>query len=153
MTYAEALQELDALYATLPTITCQRRCQVVCGLIILTKMEWLQITRRLGYRPHGKADCVCPMLKQGRCSVHAIRPTICRLWGVTDIMPCPWGCQPDRWLTEVESDLLLAQVEALSAQLFPDSPATAYSHGLTPADIPQYVAVARAQGHIKEPRP
>ena len=28
-----------------------------------------------------------------RCTVYAVRP-ICRLWGVTTDMACPWGCQP-----------------------------------------------------------
>jgi Fe-S-cluster containining protein len=43
---------------------------------------------------------VCPLLKAGRCSVYAIRPMICRLYGVTDEMPCPHGCTPERMLTE-----------------------------------------------------
>ena len=29
-----------------------------------------------------------------RCTVYAVRPMICRLWGVTTDMACPWGCQP-----------------------------------------------------------
>ncbi|WP_328291404.1 hypothetical protein OG218_01325 [Kineococcus sp. NBC_00420] len=27
--------------------------------------------------------------------MHAIRPTICQLWGATASMPCPHGCAPD----------------------------------------------------------
>jgi hypothetical protein len=40
-------------------------------------------------------DYTCPALKDGRCSVYDVRPTLCRLWGVVEDMPCPWGCVPD----------------------------------------------------------
>jgi len=32
--------------------------------------------------------------------VHAIRPTICRLWGAIASMPCPHGCVPDGGLVD-----------------------------------------------------
>ena len=32
--------------------------------------------------------------------MHAIRPTICRLWGATASMPCPHACVPDGGLVD-----------------------------------------------------
>lgn len=38
--------------------------------------------------------------RTGRCSVHAIRSIICRLWGPAASMPCPHGCAPDSGLVD-----------------------------------------------------
>jgi hypothetical protein len=38
---------------------------------------------------------------------------ICRLWGVVPAMACPFGCQPDRWLSDREACLLLAEMRAI----------------------------------------
>jgi Fe-S-cluster containining protein len=52
-------------------------------------------------------DYYCPALKNGHCSVYEIRPTICRLWGATESMPCPHGCTPPEALGQAESFELL----------------------------------------------
>jgi hypothetical protein len=59
-------------------------------------------------------DANCPALTVlGRCSIYEDRPTICRLWGVVESMPCPWGCRPDRYLTDEQGHALLAQMNNL----------------------------------------
>lgn len=35
----------------------------------------------------------CPFLKDARCSIYEIRPAICRLWGNTERLRCPFGCE------------------------------------------------------------
>ena len=135
MTYQEAVAALDALYAALPAFTCQGHCQESCGVIMMSRIEWLRITRHLGYKPKGKPSLVCPMLKHGRCSVHPIRPLVCRLYGLMDEarMHCPWGCQPSRWLTEEEGYALLERAEAITQAVFPQSAAVrAWSCALRP---------------------
>jgi Fe-S-cluster containining protein len=52
-------------------------------------------------------DFYCPALQDGRCSVYHVRPTICRLWGATESMPCAHGCTPPDALTQVQSFELL----------------------------------------------
>ena len=49
------------------------------------------------------------------CEIHEARPLICRLFGIVDIdlMRCPWGCVPERWLSDAESRALLEEVRAL----------------------------------------
>lgn len=56
---------------------------------------------------------ICPLLKEGVCSQYLIRPFICRLWGLTQHLKCPYGCTPDRWLSEAEAHNLALRVMAL----------------------------------------
>jgi len=91
-------QRIDQAYARIPDIRCQGLCAESCGPIAMSRVEWERICERLGYAPKGQS-LSCPMLADARCTVYDIRPAICRLWGVADEMPCPWGCVPDRQLT------------------------------------------------------
>lgn len=51
----------------------------------------------------------CPLLTEdGRCSAYQVRPLVCRQWGVGEDMKCPWGCEPERYLTEEETAEMLA---------------------------------------------
>jgi hypothetical protein len=97
--------ELARLYAELPTVECQRKCQAFCGPIGMSETEWALICRHLGRTPRGDLrTLVCPMLgADGRCTVYALRPMLCRLWGVTEGMECPHECTPTpRYLTVEE---------------------------------------------------
>ncbi len=38
-------------------------------------------------------ELTCPYLKEGRCSIYPVRPTICRMWGAVESMPCSFGCE------------------------------------------------------------
>jgi len=114
------LQAIDALYATLPTLECQQKCQACCCTFGMSRLELRRIEQRVGplevtqHRVlddvHGKElgvhqtlKCaVCPMLKEGLCSIYDIRPAICRLWGLTERMACPHGCKPSRVLSPEE---------------------------------------------------
>jgi hypothetical protein len=64
----------------------------------------------------GEDGCTCPYLEGGRCTVYDVRPLICRLWGMGDfeIMACPWGCEPERRLTNEEMQALRGRVRAIS---------------------------------------
>jgi hypothetical protein len=116
-------QALQRLYAQLPGIGCQRKCQKACGPIALTRLELHQLLRfnprldvsrikgkteggySLGllYLIVGAENGTCPFLKDGSCSVYEHRPLICRLWGSTQVLVCPFGCQPERVLSEEEA--------------------------------------------------
>lgn len=148
MTYPEAVTALEAVYAWLPAISCQRLCQRSCGVIVMARLEWIRITRKLGYKPKGKPSLVCPMLKQGKCSVHQVRPTVCRLYGLIETggMRCAWGCIPERWVTMQEGFEWLAAVETISQQLFPAAEVTAPAYGLKVEDIAAYIETAQRKG-------
>jgi hypothetical protein len=118
LTYVEAYAQLEALYAQIPAVPCQGHCLEACGPLGMAAIEFHRLRRATPRRLVGKT-LACPLLKQGRCTVYAVRPTICRLWGATETMPCPWGCRPERVLTQAESAGLLHEVDAVSQHLFP----------------------------------
>jgi Fe-S-cluster containining protein len=103
------LAALEALYAMLPKIECQRKCQDYCGPIMMTRLEAKRLPElicdkvplKFGVGFHTRTPSktlICPLLKEGACSVYSRRPAICRLWGLTDELRCPFGCEPDeRW--------------------------------------------------------
>lgn len=108
-------RRLDSLYAEMPTLDCQGKCAESCGPIVMSRVEWERIIEKVGAEPHGGADLTCPLLTDERCTVYSIRPTICRLWGLVESMPCPWGCKPSRVLTDVEGFAFLERAGAMGA--------------------------------------
>ena len=106
---------LEDLCARIPRLECRRLCGHSCGPIVVPAAEWRQLTRAGGPREAG-ADLVCPYLERGAglCEVYASRPLICRLWGVAETLPCPHGCQPERWLSAAEVEALLEEAIARS---------------------------------------
>ena len=116
-------RQLERLYATLPHIDCQRRCQSSCGPILMSRAESDRIAARVGRTPRTKADLQCPMLSiMGACSIYDIRPTICRIYGLTESLACQFGCVPDRWLDEDEARRFLLRIQKLGATHGPASP-------------------------------
>jgi Fe-S-cluster containining protein len=112
--YRQAVAMLDAIYAELPTIACTGQCAIACGPIVLTDLE----ARRLQVVTHRKPRTIpvsavdaagntmrerCVYLTAtDRCSAYAVRPLICRAWGLTKMLSCMHGCVPDRWLSSLE---------------------------------------------------
>jgi Fe-S-cluster containining protein len=102
---------LDVLYARVPSINCKGLCTESCGPIgeATSPRERDRLRERLGTstmdEPVAFVDrdgsVPCPLLVNGKCSVHDIRPLICRLWGSVEheMMICPHGCEPARFLT------------------------------------------------------
>ncbi|MSP21958.1 MAG: YkgJ family cysteine cluster protein [Dehalococcoidia bacterium] len=107
--------ELEAIYASLPAIDCQKRCHGSCGPIVMSALEWDRVTS-----VHGEHTCdddlVCPHLRResGLCGAYQVRPLICRLWGATESLRCEFGCVPDRVLSDPEVAALVERVQALS---------------------------------------
>lgn len=91
-------------------------CQDSCGPIAMSVEEDTRLRARGVEIPsmveaveaiERGEDYYCPALQDGRCSVYDDRPTICRLWGATQSMPCPHGCTPPDALSQEESYALL----------------------------------------------
>jgi hypothetical protein len=107
---------LADVYAQIPPVACQGLCQESCGPIAMSREEDERLQGRGVVVPSmvdtvaavdAGAEYWCPALQDGRCTVHDVRPTICRLWGATRSMPCPHGCTPDDALTQQRSQELL----------------------------------------------
>jgi hypothetical protein len=113
-----AIRRLEELYERLPRLQCQGKCAHSCvSRIDMSHIERSRI-REAGrdiVAHRSRRDEPCPALTfLGTCSIYAVRPMICRLWGTSVAMPCPHGCQPDgaRPLNDIETlDLLLTSLE------------------------------------------
>lgn len=115
MTTRRERRNLDALYADLPTLDCQGKCAESCGPIAMSRVEWERIVERVGYEPQAREDLTCPLLDGERCTVYDIRPTICRLWGMVESMPCSWGCRPTRVVGHEEGLIVLRRAGEIGA--------------------------------------
>lgn len=125
-----AEEQLQAIYAELPTVECRRKCQEYCGPLLIPRVEFVQIEKLnafvqlapisatvLGkewkWMPKDKLVSLLPgheghcsfLFPTGKCRAYAIRPLICRLWGMVDtpLLRCPYGCVPTRWVTQKRS--------------------------------------------------
>jgi Fe-S-cluster containining protein len=117
---------LDEIYASLPAMVCRGKCQECCGPIGMSPEEVRRIEDAVDTDgiegitdPESEVtmlmELVCPLLDwKGACSVYEHRPFICRLWGLTEDMKCPYGCVPEGgWLDSRTSVMLLG--EAMNA--------------------------------------
>lgn len=119
------------LYEEVPSIDCKGGCHNACCFIVCTihekervekltgkKFETVDLMEqpktRIGSDGRPLARFVCSALTEdGRCSVYDDRPLICRLYGVSEGMPCFRGCKPDRALSHDETLDLIQRAEKL----------------------------------------
>ncbi len=115
--------QLAAVYARIPEVHCQRKCQDYCGPIPMEPVEdqsifgkpWSYTFEKQPMAFNPVSPLNCPKLaRDGNCMVYDLRPTICRLFGVVKRMACPFGCEPDRWLSDDESYEILREVRRIS---------------------------------------
>jgi hypothetical protein len=112
-------QRLDALYARLPAIACQQRCAWhACTPVAMRRTEWERIVQTLGFAPVVRHPQQCALLNPvGGCNAYALRPFVCRLYGLTKDLACPHGCQPERWLREDEVRALFDELSTIDVRL------------------------------------
>ena len=117
--YQDALEKLEALYSMIPDVHCQGLCAHACGPLAVSQLERVRLQRQTGRKLQGLSHYACPLLREGRCTVYAARPLLCRLYASTEAMRCRYGCMPDRLLTVSEQDALLRAVEEVSQAIYP----------------------------------
>lgn len=109
---------LDALYAELPLLECKGLCHDSCGPVPMSRVE-MGRAMKLHRRPAliDPSTMACPLLVDNRCSVYAVRPMICRLWGLVDFdgMRCHHGCVPERYLTYDEGQEFIRRAMEVGA--------------------------------------
>jgi hypothetical protein len=110
--------KLRELYDRVPVVKCQGLCQECCGLVPATAGE-VRIMERVSGKPHAlDIDTFsCAYLHEGRCTIYSDRPLVCRLWGAAENLICPFGCKPDRYLTEAEVVDLMRRMSYLSGDM------------------------------------
>ena len=107
-------RRLDELYATLPKLDCQGLCTGACGPLLIERHEFRRLTEaNNGQKPFFDAfKSRCSLLVDGKCTQYDIRPSICRLWGlIKDELECPYGCVPERWLSNEEARRFTEKVQ------------------------------------------
>jgi Fe-S-cluster containining protein len=122
-----AERELARIYATLPTLHCQGICQASCGPIA-GAVSRLEAERLFQAEPlelptvpmYGAVPHCCHLGADGRCKVHEVRPLICRGFGLVadKFMICPFGCVPDRYLSNDEFRALWARLKEVDRRLY-----------------------------------
>jgi hypothetical protein len=162
--HAERATALTNIYNQLPTINCQGLCADSCGPIQMTPTEHRRIQTRhnitIPDRGLHDAGATCEALTMfGRCHVYPDRPLLCRLWGLLDILPCVYGCQPDRYLTAAEGYELLAQAyeidgDTVKARQFRQSAAAGpAAHAAVKSFIAGQATLADTMARIRETVP
>jgi hypothetical protein len=109
--------ELKAIWDKVPAMKdCKGKCQASCGPIPVSGEERELVERRSGQGLDFNPETwTCNMLsKTGYCTVYSVRPLICRIWGATEHLPCPFGCEPERVLSQGETMALFKELEAVS---------------------------------------
>lgn len=122
--------ELERIYQSLPKIECKQLCQEACSFIVVTRAEKHFLTKMLNSDPTHKMDkfhhalftqddvakkkAPCKMLDScGNCTIYNIRPLICRLFGIVKQMKCPFGCIPEKWLSDNEAKYLFKKLKSI----------------------------------------
>jgi hypothetical protein len=115
--------DVAALYARIPKIECRQKCQDFCGAIVqlgaYTEVERPEIERAVQSAQVERAASASPLAcsaldRDGRCTIYAERPAICRLFGVVEGMTCPHGCEPERLLSHAEMSEILNALAAIA---------------------------------------
>jgi hypothetical protein len=109
------VSELNLLYGQVPTVdACTGECWKSCGPIGTFDAETRRISEAYGRTPGVREDGMCSELNVfGRCSIYNDRPLVCRLWGASDPMPCPFCAGPPRPLSAAAAHRLMQQARAL----------------------------------------
>jgi Fe-S-cluster containining protein len=110
---------LRDIWAKVPNmVDCKGVCHDSCGPIPVSTIERKLLEERAGKKlqPEG-AGLTCSLLTPaGTCSVYAIRPLICRIWGAAVGVPCVHGCKSERTLTKDEAAELFREIEELTGE-------------------------------------
>lgn len=97
-----------------PDSNCKGMCADACGPIGMSQKEADRIAANHdGLELSVDETLTCSALHDGRCTIYDDRPLVCRLWGSTDRLPCPFGCEPDNGLLPtVRANELMTSVMA-----------------------------------------
>lgn len=117
---------LDEIYAAVPDAGCKGLCQSDCNSVRMTEFEQRRIAARHQVdlplvmfpskvvSPLGVKKDRCAALHDGRCTVYADRPLVCRLYSAAEGLGCEHGCEPEAGrLSRQDAAALIAAVQDL----------------------------------------
>jgi len=93
------------------------RCGRCCGPHYVSEREQAEIDRYLAERdmPKRAFESIydkCPYYEDNSCLIYPVRPLVCRLMGLTELMPCPSGVVPDRKISKEEAVRMLEDAQS-----------------------------------------
>jgi Fe-S-cluster containining protein len=104
------------VWERIPPMECTGACAPHCTAVMMTAEELALVRERIPSFPSGQAmlnDLLedpygykCPALILGRCAVYDVRPTVCRIFGNAESLPCPVGCQKPKLSREEASEIM-----------------------------------------------
>jgi len=97
----------------LPPMRCDDGCGECCGPVPASPQEYETVVayaRERGIQPLNQG-LTCPWYQGGRCAVHEVRPTLCRLFGHVPQMQCSRGHNRNV-SREVARELMLAAYQS-----------------------------------------
>lgn len=116
----EKTEAIRKLYDLLPDVECKGLCATTCTDIDMSSHERWLIEHRHGVKIRSrdhveiqrKGPKRCRALKtNNHCGVYEDRPLICRAFGSVAAMPCPYGCEPSRQMSDEEYEAIQILVE------------------------------------------
>lgn len=108
-----AIEKLKQFYKLIPKSNCKGLCQDSCTAVGFTNIEGERMADAAKQAPFLAEDGHCGYLVNDKCSIYSSRPAICRLFGSTEKLVCPFGCEPDAVLSEKTSMGILSAIDKL----------------------------------------
>jgi len=134
-----ALAAIDALYAQMPSMQCKGLCASACVQVEFSPLERLRLGEAGAayprFTPETRGSPCAMLTAEGRCSVYAHRPGVCRIWGATEHLRCPHGCEPADGMMPSARAMALTMQAALIGE--------SEVHGVARAD-----QLAQRAGHV-----
>ena len=130
---------LQDLFSNIPDLDCKGLCHQSCGPIVISHAEQEHIRtycaeNGIRFKPlptkltlesiiahtrsslDGDTACLeCVYLKDNKCQVYEARPIICRLFGISEGMECPYGCKPASKLSFEDGHTLIKEAKKIEA--------------------------------------
>lgn len=107
-------RKLNNLYSEVPSIKCKGLCAAISCTELALSIDEVRNLHKDSGKPVKLENGQCNHLQEGRCQSYDKRPVICRLWGVTESMRCPHGCEAEKILSDGEAKDLIRRVFKLS---------------------------------------
>lgn len=119
------LATIDHILGGVPQFKCLDGCHDCCGPVVMSRLEWLRIIRRVGRSEKdlqkeatnrieaGNFECI--FLGESGCNIYDIRPAVCRVFGASEHrrLTCPHGAKPEKPLTAKETDAMIDTISLI----------------------------------------
>lgn len=87
------MKAVSSMFMKLPVMQCDEGCGKCCGIIPVTHEEFGAVRRFIRKNLIVPIDqgATCPFYQGGKCAVYDVRPVVCRMFGHSPKLVCPYG--------------------------------------------------------------